>query len=446
MQDKPIDISEFIDNSPLSRYQIMVLTLCFLIVLLDGFDTAAIGYIAPELISQWGISRGQLAPAFGAGLFGMLIGNFAFGPVADRLGRKRVLLLCTLIFGLGTLVSARSESITELALLRFATGIGLGGVLPNCITLSSEYSPARHRMLLVTLSYAGFTAGLALGGGVASQIIPLWGWQGVLAAGGLAPLLLLPFIAWLLPESVCYLAGRPDKAAALRRIVARINPDPRWRGRVFRHENAVPAGRSPAGLLFIAGTRARTLLLWLTFFCCLFVFYLLTNWMPTILRDHGYSTAQAARISAMVPLGGAVGGVLMAMLMDRIGARRVLPWLCLLAALALSAVGAALGDGGWLFATVFLVGFSLTGALNNLSILAATLYPTQARATGVSWALAAGRAGSIIGSMTGALLFAAAGSAQGFFAWAAAPVLAGALALFAMSRLDAAPAALKPQV
>ncbi|UGA37690.1 MFS transporter [Chromobacterium haemolyticum] len=167
---------------------------------------AAIGYIAPELIGQWGITRNQLAPAFGAGLFGMLVGNFAFGPVADRLGRKRVLLLCTLIFGLGTLTSAQSESIETLALLRFITGIGLGGVLPNCITLSSEYSPARHRMLLVTLSYAGFTAGLALGGGVASQIIPLWGWQGVLVAGGLAPLLLLPFMAWLLPESVCYLA------------------------------------------------------------------------------------------------------------------------------------------------------------------------------------------------------------------------------------------------
>ena len=151
------NLTELIDQSPLSRLQIRVLVLCFLVVLLDGFDTAAIGYIAPELLQSWHIERAQLAPVFGAGLFGMLLGSFCFGPLADRHGRKSVLLVCVLIFALGTLASALSPSVEVLAVLRFITGIGLGGVLPNCITLSSEYSPARRRMLLVTLSYSGFT-------------------------------------------------------------------------------------------------------------------------------------------------------------------------------------------------------------------------------------------------------------------------------------------------
>lgn len=163
MYDKTQKLTDIINNSPVSRLQIRVLLLCFLIVLLDGFDTAAIGYIAPELIKNWQIESVQLAPVFGAGLFGMLIGSFCFGPLADKFGRKSVLLICVLIFALGTLASALSPSIEVLAGMRFLTGIGLGGVLPNCLTLCSEYSPARRRMLLVTLSYSGFTLGMALG-------------------------------------------------------------------------------------------------------------------------------------------------------------------------------------------------------------------------------------------------------------------------------------------
>ena len=181
-------ISEIIDRARISPYQILILTLCFLIALLDGFDTAIIGYIAPALREEWGLQPSQLSPAFGAGLFGLLIGSLLFGPIADAIGRKRVLLVAVLVFGGCTLASAYTHSIESLTLLRFITGIGLGGAIPTCITLSSEYSPARRRMLMVTLSWSGFTAGLALGGLLAGQIIPAFGWRGVLLVGGIAPL------------------------------------------------------------------------------------------------------------------------------------------------------------------------------------------------------------------------------------------------------------------
>lgn len=435
MYERTQHLSELIDRSPLGALQIRVLLLCFLIVLLDGFDTAAIGYIAPELIHSWNIERAQLAPAFGAGLFGMLLGSFCFGPLADRHGRKVVLLTCVAIFGLGTLATALSPNIEVLSILRFVTGIGLGGVLPNCITLSSEYSPARRRMLLVTLSYSGFTLGLALGGAVAGALLPRVGWQGLLLIGGLAPLLLLPVLYLALPESVCFMANSPRHTATLRRIITRISGQSDWERVRLVGDSGEAGARSPLSALFSPGQLARTLLLWLTFFCCLFVFYLLTNWLPTVLRASGYDTGGAARISAMIPFGGVLGGIAMALLMDRIGALRILPWLCLIAACALALTGSQLHSAAGTLAIVFLAGFSLTGTLNNLSVVAATLYPTASRATGVAWALAAGRAGSIIGSLLGGWLFAQAGGLQQFFAWIAVPVLLAGLALGWMKRL-----------
>lgn len=445
MNRQTLRVSDLIDNSPLSALQIRVLLLCFLVVVLDGFDTAAIGYIAPELIRDWGITRGQLAPAFAAGLFGMLVGSVGFGPVADRKGRKFVLLLSLGIVALGTLACALAPNIEVLTALRFFTGLGLGGVLPNAITLSSEYSPARRRMLLVTLSYSGFTLGLALGGWVAGLLLPLVGWKGLLLCGGLTPLVLLPALLLALPESTCFMAGSPAHAQRLRAILGRISGRRDLDEVSLVGDVATAQQRSPASTLFAEGRALRTLMLWLTFFCCLFVFYLLTSWLPTILRGSGYGTQETSHIAAMIPFGGVIGGIVMALLMDRFGAQRLLPPLCLCAAVALALTGTQLGNGLALLLMVFAVGFTLTGALNNLSILAATLYPTHARATGVSWALSAGRAGSIIGSLLGAWLFEAAGGLQVFFIWLAAPALLASLALFVMA-LRRAPGAARGEL
>ncbi|WP_415769996.1 MFS transporter [Pseudomonas sp. LB3P38] len=433
MYDRTQKLADIINDNPLSRLQIRVPLLCFLVVLLDGFDTAAIGYIAPELIQNWQIDRAQLAPAFGAGLVGMLIGSFCFGPLADKYGRKTVLLICVLIFALGTLASALSPSIAVLAGLRFLTGIGLGGVLPNCITLSSEYSPARRRMLLVTLSYSGFTLGMALGGGIAGLLLPVVGWQGLLLMGGLMPLLLLPVLFFALPESVCFMANSPRHSTALRCTVEQISGRSDWENVRFIGDAVHSSSPSRVSALFAKDQILRTLMLWLTFFCSLFVFYLLTNWLPTVLRGSGYNTSNAAQISAMIPFGGVVGGIVMALLMDRIGPWRVLPMLCLCGALTLAVTGTQLESGPRLLTIVFLAGFSLTGTLNNLSILAATLYSTHCRATGVSWALGAGRAGAILGSMLGGWIFTTAGDLEKFFIWIALPMLVASFALFAMS-------------
>ncbi|MBW9105078.1 MFS transporter [Paraburkholderia phenoliruptrix] len=435
MNGRTADIDTIIDTGKVSRFQTVILIMCFLVVLVDGFDTAVVGYIAPSLRGEWGLVANQLSPAFGAGLLGLMCGSFLVGPLADTYGRKKVLLLSVLVFGLATLASAASNSIGMFIALRFVTGIGLGGAMPTCITLSSEYSPARCRMLMVTLSSSGFAFGLALSGEIASHVIPVFGWRVLLLIGAIVPLLLLPLLAWLLPESVRFMVGRSRYRVALSAVVAKITGTTDWDEVTFVKGEPAANDRSPVSRLFVEGQAPRTLLLWGAFFGSMFVIYLLTSWLPSVLKDAGYGISTAARISTLLPVGGIFGGVTAAILMDRLNPHRVLFVMYFGAAIALAALGFLLADQVWASAAVFLVGVGVAGGQNGLNLLAAISYPTSARATGVSWAVASGRIGSIAGSMAGALMMTQLGQGQALFATIAGPALGGALALFVLGRL-----------
>ena len=200
-----VDVQEFIDAQPLSGLQKLLLILCFLVVAIDGFDTAIIGFIAPAIRAEWGLQIAQLGPLFAAGLSGLMIGAFAAGPLADRHGRKTLLVASMLLFGGASLASALSTGLQSLTWLRFATGVGLGGAMPTTITIASEYCPKARRSSLVTLMFCGFTIGSAMGGFIASHVLPVYGWRALLVGGGVAPLLLAPVLGWVLPESVRYL-------------------------------------------------------------------------------------------------------------------------------------------------------------------------------------------------------------------------------------------------
>src|SRR6266446_9596245 len=185
-----VNVQEFIDGRKLSGFQVRVFALCALIVLIDGFDTQAIGYVAPAIVRSWHVDRAALTPVFSAGLFGLMIGALSFGPIADRFGRKPVLVLCTLFFGLMSLLTVTADSLSSLIALRFLTGLGLGGAMPNAIALTSEYAPKRVRATAVMTMFTGFSLGAAVGGGVAAALISRFGWQSVFVLGGTFPLLL----------------------------------------------------------------------------------------------------------------------------------------------------------------------------------------------------------------------------------------------------------------
>lgn len=426
---RSMDVQDVIDANPVSRFQKLVIALCFLVVAIDGFDTAAIGFIAPALRAQWGVTPAQLAPLFGAGLFGLMVGAFFFGPLADKWGRRPVLIATTVFFGLGTLASAFSTSVEMLTVLRFVTGLGLGGAMPAAITLTSEFCPTRKRSSLVTLMFCGFTIGSAAAGLAASHIVGAFGWQGLLVMGGVLPLALVPVLFVLLPESPRYLALRQAGAARIMAVMRRIAPNADLAGVGFIGSGK-PKGL-PIAQLFQGGLGTGTLLIWATFFMSLLVFYLLSSWLPLLITTAGFSMANASLMAATLATGGTVGAVLIGRLMDRFDPHHVLAFAYLLAGAFVMLLGSATTMPWLLVFAIFGAGFGVAGAQVGVNALAASYYPTAARATGVSWANAVGRIGSVLGSMVGGFLLSLGWDLSTVFTVAAVPAFLAALAMFA---------------
>jgi AAHS family 4-hydroxybenzoate transporter-like MFS transporter len=442
MPTRILDVQEVVNANPLSPYQKMVIALCFLVVAIDGFDTAAIGFIAPALKGEWGATPAELAPLFAAGLFGLMAGAFVFGPLADRVGRKPVLVATTAFFGIATFASAFAPDIQTLTALRFVTGLGLGGAMPAAITLTAELCPERRRSSLVTLMFCGFTIGSAAAGLAASSIVSAFGWPGLLMLGGVLPLLLTPVLLVLLPESPRYLASRGAEPGRVRAVLARMTPAADLAGAAFAQPVKAPG--SPVGQLFRDGLGLGTLLIWATFFMSLLVFYLLSSWLPLLITTAGFSMQHASLMGATLATGGTVGAILIGRLMDRFEPHRVLAGAYLVAGGFVILLGNAVATPWLLVLAIFGAGFGVAGAQVGINALAAGFYPTTSRATGVSWANAVGRTGSVLGSMVGGVLLSLGWDLATVFAAAALPAFLAALAMLAKSRLSQARSAPVP--
>ncbi len=432
MADRLFDVQEVINAHPLSAFQKRVIFLCFLVVAIDGFDTAAIGFIAPALKAQWGATPAELAPLFAAGLFGLMAGAFVFGPLADRFGRKPVLALTTVFFGLATLASAFAPDMGTLTALRFVTGLGLGGAMPAAITLTAELCPEQRRSSLVTLMFCGFTIGSASAGLAASSVVATFGWPGLLILGGIMPLALAAFLFLGLPESPRYLATRGAEPARIAAILSRMTPVD-LAGATF--VRPVKAPGSPVGQLFKDGLGLGTLLIWAGFFMSLLVFYLLSSWLPLLITTAGFSMSKASLMGATLATGGTVGAIIIGRLMDRFEPHRDLAAAYLLAGGFVILLGNAVAQPWLLVLAIFGAGFGVAGAQVGINALAAGYYPTASRATGVSWANAVGRTGSVLGSMTGGVLLSFGWDLATVFAAAAVPAFLAALAMFAKGSL-----------
>ncbi|MBB2495202.1 MFS transporter [Aquipseudomonas ullengensis] len=400
-----LDVQSFINAQPLSRYQWRIVLLCFLIVFLDGLDTAAMGFIAPALTQDWGIDRASLGPVMSAALIGMVFGALGSGPLADRFGRKLVLVGAVFLFGLFSLLSAYSGNVEQLVLLRFLTGLGLGAAMPNATTLLSEYTPERLKSLLVTSMFCGFNLGMACGGFVSAKLIPAFGWHSLLLLGCLLPLLLaLVLLVWL-PESARFLVVRNRGADKVRKVLAPIAPaQVALAGDFSVPEQNIVQSRNVLKVVFSGAYSAGTLLLWLTYFMGLVIVYLLTSWLPTLMRDGGASMEQAAFIGALFQFGGVLSAVGVGWAMDRYNPHKVIGCFYLLAGVFAYCVGQSLGEVTLLATLVLLAGMCINGAQSAMPSLAARFYPTQGRATGVSWMLGIGRFGAILGAWAGATL------------------------------------------
>ncbi len=430
-----IDVQDYLDALPFSRQQRLVLWLCFLVVAVDGFDTAAIGFIAPSIRVEWGLSAAALAPLFGAGLFGLMLGALVFGPLADRLGRKIILTASVTFFGLMSLASVFAPDLTTLVVLRFLTGLGLGGAMPSAITLTSEYCPSKRRSSLVTMMFCGFTVGSALGGLASAQILSHYGWKGVLFLGGVLPLVLVPLLVVLLPESLRFLVLRQRPQAEVNSVLRALDPQTATQPLLTARESA---SRTPIGELFRPPYAVGTALLWLSFFMSLLIIYLISSWLPTLLTSAGADLRTASLVTSVFQIGGTVGAILLGRLMDGVGSARALSMAYAAGAGFVLLCGLSSTHLDLMVLAVFGVGFCISGSQVGANALAASYYPTSSRATGVSWANAAGRTGSVVGSISGGWLVSLGFDAAGILSMLAVPALIAALGIALLERHDAA--------
>jgi AAHS family 4-hydroxybenzoate transporter-like MFS transporter len=422
------DIQAFINRHPFSKYQWMILVLCFVTVAMDGFDTAIIGFIASDLVQEWGVQKSDLGPVMSAALVGLAVGALTAGPMADRIGRKKVLVLSILVFGGFSLITAFATSLTQLTVLRFLTGLGLGAAMPNAATLMSEYAPERRRALLVNLMFVGFPIGSSMGGFISAWMIPHYGWQSVLVLGGVMPLMLAVALIFLLPESARYLAVKNKSQEQIGTILRRIAPLPDSTHFVLQEAGQVKE-QSALGVIFSPRYLVGTIMLCLTYFMGLLIFYLLTSWLPLLIRETGATLSQASIITALFPLGGGIGVLILGALMDKINPNKVVAVGYLLTGVFVCLVGFSTDNLVLMGVMVFIAGTIMNGAQSSMPALAAGFYPTQGRATGVAWMLGLGRFGGILGAFSGAFLMQAELSFKSIFALLAIPALLSAIAL-----------------
>jgi AAHS family 4-hydroxybenzoate transporter-like MFS transporter len=421
-----LSLESIVDNSPLGRGQIMIIVICALIAVVDGFDTQSIGLVAPAIAAAWQIAPSRFGIVFGAGLFGSLLGALVFGICGDRFGRRPALIAAVALFAATTSITPFASSLPVLGLVRLATGLGLGGALPGIISMTSEYAPAKLRGTLVALMFCGFPLGAVIGGIVSAGMIPVFGWPSVFYVGAAIPALLLPVVWAVLSESVRFLAMKQDRAG-IERVLERMRWPAQWDGVLG---SALLETRSPVASLFASGKALGTVLLWTTLFLSLLLTYFLVNWMPIIARQSGIGMTAAVLAVVALNLGAIVGCLAIGRLCDLYGRATIIIGCAFgLGAVAIALIGISKQSVPVLLAVTFLAGVFSIGAQMCTVALCASFYETSLRATGVGWAIGIGRIGSIVGPVLGGLLIAARMAAVPLFILVGAMSIGSAIAI-----------------
>ena len=419
-----VDAGRLIDEGPWSGYQKLLVVGIALAIVVDGLDNQLLPNAIPALIDEWGMPRAAFTSALAIGPFGMMIGGLLGGLAGDRFGRRPTLIACVMLFGALTCVMALVESIGALSLLRFLAGIGLGGAMPNAATISSEYVPTRQRAFAVTATIVCIPLGGALAGEIAAFVIPVSGWRALfMVGGGLA--IVIGVLLWrLVPESPKFLARHPQRWGELVEILRRSGQSVPADATFVMPEEKVASDTlaQRVGSLFRGGYARDTLALWAAFFFGLMVNYVIVLLLPALLASGsvGFSQPAASRALAMSNYGGIAGALLGAIVLQRIGSRTAM--------IAMAAAGVVCGIvlSGWtldpantfgLLVVVLIAGALFNGVQTTMYALAAHVYPTSIRSTGVGTAVAVGRIGNVLAAYAGSVAIDTGGPRSYFLLW-----------------------------
>lgn len=442
---RQIDVPEIIDNARFNRFHWMIMALCALLLIFDGYDLFIYGVVLPSVMQEWNLSPLEAGALGSYALFGMMFGALVFGSLADRIGRKKGIAICFALFSGATILNGFAASPTEFGIYRFIAGLGCGGLMPNAVALMNEYAPKRLRSTLVAIMFSGYSVGGMLSAGVGIFMLPRFGWESMFFAAAV-PLLLLPLILWYLPESIGFLVrqGRVEQARAL---LKRVDPqrDLRVDDRLLMAE--AKKGGASVVELFRDGRAMRTLCLWVAFFCCLLMVYALSSWLPKLMANAGYSLGSSLSFLLALNFGGMFGAILGGYLGDRYNLSKVMVAFFIAAGVSISLLGFN-SPMPVLYLLIGVAGATTIGTQILLYAGAAQLYGLSIRSTGLGWASGIGRNGAIVGPLLGGALMGINLPLQlNFMAFAIPGVIAAlAMTLFAISagRAQAAPVALAP--
>jgi MFS transporter, AAHS family, 4-hydroxybenzoate transporter len=446
MADRPIvQVSRLLDERGLSEFQIKLLVWSLFIVLIDGYDIAAIAFAAPSLIRAWGVAPGSLGPVFSASLFGILFGSALFGWVGDRYGRKAALVGSNLLFGVFTLAAAFASNLEQMFWLRFLAGLGIGGVIPNVVAINAESAPRHLRATLAIIAVGLVPIGGAIPGIVTATLVPHYGWPILFWIGGIVPIVIAIAAQFGLPESIKYMAIHEGHRANMEKLIAAIRPDfkvPPNAQFIVEDEKQVPSV-NPI-YLFGQGLAVITPLLWLLFALNLMGYFFLLSWTPTILSAAAkLPPTTTALAGTMLQVGGTVGALALCWWLQR---HRFLA-VSILLVVAVPVVGsigfAGLTSPTALLIATFFAGFCVLGVQSGINVAGALIYPTSLRAIGSGWELGIGRIGSIVGPLVGALFVGL--PVEKLYMWAALPFAVGAIICFIVHRLNTARLAAHPE-
>lgn len=430
-QAQRVDITALVDNGKIARFHILLFALCAMSLIMDGFDAQAIGFVGPEIRSAFELSGQQFGNLLSAGNFGLMLGALLFTIIGDRLGRRPVLIIGTLFYGVLSILTALATTETALLTLRFIGGLGLGAVVPNATALIGEYSPKRLRVTLMMAITVGFTAGAAFGGIVATWLVPDYGWQSVFYFGGVVPLIIGVMMYFWLPESLQFLMVR-QKADRVTAWIKRVHPTIEVGPDTDYDYDEQGRKGVPVKYLLAEGRAPVTLLYWFVNFTNLLNLYFLAGVLPTILTDSGLDASTARIVGTMLQVGGVVGTFGFAWLIAKRGFTPMLTAGFAVASIAIAFIGSpyAMTVVPVLILIVFVTGWCIIGGQPGLNALAATYYPTDMRSTGIGWGLGWGRTGAIVGPQIWAQL--SDWEPQNLFLFFAVPAAASALAMLAM--------------
>ncbi len=431
MQENVFDVGTFINNQRIGKTQILVMLLCAAIMFVDGYDVFVMGFVLLPVAKSFGVSPAAITSVFVIQSLGIAVGTFMVSPLADRYGRRYLLLASAVLLGLLTLATTQVTSVNQLIAMRFLAGIFFGALLPNAIAITIEYAPERMRATMVNWMFIGYTGGAATGGAVAAFLVAGYGWQSAFWVGGLVPLAIAVILFAFLPESLRFCAQHNDRDPRIPLLLQRIDPSLRFTGAERFVLNEVPTTGTPVAALFRDGRAPTTALLWTAYFMNLLVISVVGAFLPTFLVLFGHlPAAHAAGVTSFYSISGMIASAIGGRMMDLFGAKRVITITFICGAAALASLGLVDLGSFWLYPVVFIVGAGVIAGQGGLHALSSMFYPTRMRATGVGWCLGAGRVGGMFGPLLGGLALAQHWTVLPSFLVIAGPTLVAGVATF----------------